>query len=156
MNPVRLVVASRLSPPRLVHTRRSGKPPISRTPARSTTCARAIIRPASSQAPARGAPARLETHRERPELLSVEPAGAMGAHKEVHCLREGRRRTKSDAKTAGCEQVRAGVTNGAPHFGHRCELCHSPRIAGLSACAAALRASCGRFELTTSAKSARV
>jgi hypothetical protein len=49
----RLVVASRLSPPPPVHTRRSAKPPISQTPARSTTCARALIRPASSQAPAR-------------------------------------------------------------------------------------------------------
>jgi hypothetical protein len=34
----RLVAAFRLSPPALVHTRRSGKHPVSRIPARSTTC----------------------------------------------------------------------------------------------------------------------
>lgn len=52
---VGLVVASRLSPPPLVHTRRPGNPPISGTHARSTTCTRPLIKPASSQAPARGA-----------------------------------------------------------------------------------------------------
>ena len=52
---LRLVAASRLSPPPPVHTRRSARPPISPTPARSTTCARGLIRPASSQRPTRGA-----------------------------------------------------------------------------------------------------
>ena len=51
-----LVAASRLSPPPLVHTRSSGKPPDSRDPCETQHLRPPpLIRPASSQAPARGA-----------------------------------------------------------------------------------------------------
>lgn len=79
-NASRLVAASRLSPPPPVHTRRSANPPISRTPARSTTYTRALIRCASSQAPARGANL---SHQESstvgglPRASTVTPSGLL-------------------------------------------------------------------------------
>ena len=91
-------------------------------PARSTTCVRSLSRPASSQAPARGAPGRHETHRERLDLLSVEPALDHGRAPEGPVPARGsatnERRCKNSRLRAGsCSGHERGVTFWPPARG---------------------------------------
>ena len=94
----RLVVASRLSPPPLVHTRRSGKPPISGTP-----CEIHHLRPrphparfvaSSREGKHLGEVKRMASCLEHAVLCSVECAEAIGADKQGQCLRDGRPRNE--------------------------------------------------------------